>query len=63
MAHAKLKMNVSREWLLGQAGREPESGITTVGGLASRIAPQKMRKPRARRRQSAKLKTTSKSRR
>jgi hypothetical protein len=62
MAHVKLKMNVSREWVLRHAESEPESGIASVGGLASRLARQNMRKPRARRRPPAKLKA-SKSRR
>jgi transcriptional regulator with XRE-family HTH domain len=33
MAHEKLDINVTSAWVLARAEREPESGITSVGGL------------------------------
>jgi HTH-type transcriptional regulator, competence development regulator len=37
MAHETLDINFTREWTEAQAKVEPESGITSVGGLAHRI--------------------------
>ncbi len=37
MSHPKLNMRITDEWVLAQAAREPESGITSVGGLAARM--------------------------
>lgn len=38
MAHAKIHLNITPEWVRSQAAREPESGITSAGGLALRAA-------------------------
>ncbi len=37
MAHEKLNINITREWATEQAKLEPDSGVTSVGGLAHRI--------------------------
>jgi transcriptional regulator with XRE-family HTH domain len=37
MAHETLNMSITREWASAQAKLEPDSGITSVGGLAHRI--------------------------
>src|SRR5262245_8674597 len=36
MAHAKIQLNITPEWVKAHAEREPESGITSAGGLPSR---------------------------
>ena len=36
MAHVKLNLDISRRWLEEQIKKEPDSGVTSVGGLASR---------------------------
>lgn len=38
MAHEKLNINVAREWSRTQAKNEPNTGITSVGGLAHRVS-------------------------
>ena len=37
MAHETLNINITPEWASAQAKLEPESGVTSVGGLAHRI--------------------------
>lgn len=37
MAHAKLNLNITPEWVKARAEREPESGIISAGGLADRL--------------------------
>jgi hypothetical protein len=37
MAHEKVKANITRQWSRAQAKGEPDSGITSVGGLAHRL--------------------------
>jgi hypothetical protein len=37
MAHEKLNIDITRKWTLAQAKLEPDSGITSVGGLAHRL--------------------------
>ena len=38
MAHEALNINITREWAVAQGKREPDSGATSVGGLAHRIS-------------------------
>jgi transcriptional regulator with XRE-family HTH domain len=38
MTHEKLNINITREWARQQARAEPDSGITSVGGLAHRAS-------------------------
>lgn len=38
MAHEKIHLNLTREWALAEAKREPEGGILSAGGLALRAA-------------------------
>ena len=38
MAHEKLNINMTREWASAQAKLEPDSGTTSVGGLAHRLS-------------------------
>jgi transcriptional regulator with XRE-family HTH domain len=37
MAHETLNINITREWASSQAKLEPDSGMTSVGGLAHRM--------------------------
>jgi len=37
MAHAKINLNITPEWVKARAQREPESGIMSAGGLANRL--------------------------
>lgn len=56
MAHVNIKLNITPEWVKAQAGKEPKSGITSVGGLAARLeALQAVTPPDAGRLSLAKL--------
>jgi transcriptional regulator with XRE-family HTH domain len=55
MAHAKLDMKVTADWVLARAQREPESGITSVGGLADRLEAMAVKVPESSRLSLAKF--------